>query len=328
MPTEKIYKVFVSSTYEDLREERATVQRALLQLNCLPVGMELFPAADEDTWEFIKSQIRDSDYYVVVVAGRYGSIAPDGISFTEKEYDYATSQKVPSIGFVHAEPGSISVDKSEQAADGKKKLQAFLKKLKQRPVRQFRTPHELALEVTTSFVQLIRDRPAVGYIRSNDAVDYKRYAALLEENNQLKELIKNAEHATSIFQGAETKILPLVIQRHRSSGVKSENISCTLKEAFEAVGEAALQVRIERQIIQSVALMLSNQTYDENSEYTLDEESMARLKRHLILLGLVEVASEDYTSYSYIDKASQTTTEIIWKLTEYGRRQLLMLTST
>jgi hypothetical protein len=40
----KIYKVFVSSTYEDLREERAAVQKGLLKVGCLPVGMELFPA--------------------------------------------------------------------------------------------------------------------------------------------------------------------------------------------------------------------------------------------------------------------------------------------
>jgi len=51
MSSEKIYKVFVSSTYEDLREERAAVQKGLLQLGCLPVGMELFPAADEEDLE-------------------------------------------------------------------------------------------------------------------------------------------------------------------------------------------------------------------------------------------------------------------------------------
>jgi nucleoside 2-deoxyribosyltransferase len=103
MASEKIYKVFVSSTYEDLREERAAVEKGLLQIDCFPVGMELFPAADEETWEFIKSQIDDSDYYVVVAAGRYGSQGPDGISFTEMEYDYAIAQKKPTIGFVHAD---------------------------------------------------------------------------------------------------------------------------------------------------------------------------------------------------------------------------------
>ncbi|MFX9257984.1 DUF4062 domain-containing protein, partial [Acinetobacter baumannii] len=38
MASEPIYKVFVSSTFADLREERAEVQKALLKLNCLPVG--------------------------------------------------------------------------------------------------------------------------------------------------------------------------------------------------------------------------------------------------------------------------------------------------
>jgi hypothetical protein len=45
---EKRYQVFVSSTYVDLQEERQAVIMALLQLNAVPAGMELFPAADED----------------------------------------------------------------------------------------------------------------------------------------------------------------------------------------------------------------------------------------------------------------------------------------
>ena len=52
-----IYKVFVSSTYEDLREERSELQKALLKLKCLPVGMELFPSADDETWDFIQNRL-------------------------------------------------------------------------------------------------------------------------------------------------------------------------------------------------------------------------------------------------------------------------------
>jgi Domain of unknown function (DUF4062) len=88
MPSEIIYSVFVSSTYEDLREERAAVQKALLQLHCMPIGMELFGSADEEAWDFIKRQIEDCDYYVVIVADKYGSTAEDGVSYTEKEYNY------------------------------------------------------------------------------------------------------------------------------------------------------------------------------------------------------------------------------------------------
>ena len=51
--------------------------------------MELFPATDDEQFEFIKRIIDDCDYYVVIVAGKYGSMTAEGISFTEKEFDYA-----------------------------------------------------------------------------------------------------------------------------------------------------------------------------------------------------------------------------------------------
>lgn len=51
---EKRYQVFVSSTFADLKEERRHVIQALMEMDCIPAGMELFPATDEEQWEFIK----------------------------------------------------------------------------------------------------------------------------------------------------------------------------------------------------------------------------------------------------------------------------------
>ena len=67
---EKKYQVFVSSTYRDLATERQDVIQALLGLDCIPVGMELFPAADDDQWTLIKRLIDDCDYYILIVGGR------------------------------------------------------------------------------------------------------------------------------------------------------------------------------------------------------------------------------------------------------------------
>jgi len=61
MSLEKRYQVFVSSTYADLKEERQKVIQALMELDCIPAGMELFPAADEEQFEFIKRVIDDCD---------------------------------------------------------------------------------------------------------------------------------------------------------------------------------------------------------------------------------------------------------------------------
>jgi hypothetical protein len=60
---EKRYQVFVSSTYEYLKVERQEVMHALLEQECIPSGMELFPAASEDQWTLIKEVIDDCDYY-------------------------------------------------------------------------------------------------------------------------------------------------------------------------------------------------------------------------------------------------------------------------
>lgn len=63
---EKRYQVFVSSTFTDLTDERRAVMQALLELNCIPAGMELFPASTDDQWTLIQRVIDDCDYHLVL----------------------------------------------------------------------------------------------------------------------------------------------------------------------------------------------------------------------------------------------------------------------
>lgn len=52
----KKYQVFLSSTFKDLENERAKVIETLLNKDCIPVGMEYFPAAGEDQMTLIKGK--------------------------------------------------------------------------------------------------------------------------------------------------------------------------------------------------------------------------------------------------------------------------------
>jgi hypothetical protein len=123
---EKRYQIFLSSTYEDLPDERAEVMQALLELNCMPAGMELFPAANEDQWNWIKKVVDESDYYMVIIGGRYGTISErTGISYTEMEYRYAVEVGKPIIGFLHEDPKQIPLGKCETNPDIVKKLENF-----------------------------------------------------------------------------------------------------------------------------------------------------------------------------------------------------------
>src|ERR1019366_9114939 len=102
------FQVFISSTQRDLIAERAAVTESVLRLNCIPIAMELFPASDKSPWHYIQRVIEESDYYIVIVGGRYGSIEPStGLSYTELEYDYAVSLGIPTYGFVPQNPERI-----------------------------------------------------------------------------------------------------------------------------------------------------------------------------------------------------------------------------
>ncbi len=164
----KRYQVFVSSTYDDLREERAKVMQSLLEMNCIPAGMELFPATDDDAWSLIKRVINECDYYVLILAGRYGSVDSLGVGFTEKEYRYAIESKKPVLAFLHSNIQKLSVEKCETTSEGRKSLDAFYDLIKvSKHVKHWSSPAELAAVVTTSMVHLMSYTDAVGWVRAD-----------------------------------------------------------------------------------------------------------------------------------------------------------------
>jgi hypothetical protein len=202
---EKRYQVFVSSTYEDLREERQEVIQALLELDCIPSGMELFPAADDDQWSLIKKVIDDCDYYMVIIGGRYGSLGPDGMSFTQMEYEYALQQGKPIVAFIHAEPGRIEASRVERTEDGRQKLDAFRVLAKKKMVRGYNSPKELGSVVSRSIVQLIKAKPGVGWVRADGMIDGKAAQDILILRNEIERLNRELrEVVTTSPPGAET----------------------------------------------------------------------------------------------------------------------------
>jgi len=60
---DKRFQVFISSTFADLEEDKKEVMEAIINLDCFPAGMEMFPATDTEQFEYIKSIIDASDYY-------------------------------------------------------------------------------------------------------------------------------------------------------------------------------------------------------------------------------------------------------------------------
>lgn len=150
----KKYQVFISSTFTDLVQERQEAIRTVLDLGHIPSGMEIFPAADIEQFRYIKKVIDECDYYVLIIGARYGSMDAAGVSFTEKEYDYAVEQKKTVLAFIHGDPGSIAVAKADTDPALAAKLTAFREKVSTgRLVQYWKTTEELKYRVTVALAK-------------------------------------------------------------------------------------------------------------------------------------------------------------------------------
>lgn len=172
----KRYQVFVSSTYRDLVEERAAVISCLLDNDCIPVGMEQFPAMPVSQWDYIRKMIDGSDYYLLIVAEKYGSIDPQsGLSYTEKEFKYAIKQSIPIISFLYQDIKKLSYEKCEETDEGRKNVERFRQEvLNSDHLCDFYTSIDgLKYAVAKSLRKTIEECPANGWVRSDQIDDFQ-----------------------------------------------------------------------------------------------------------------------------------------------------------
>ena len=164
----KKYQFFISSTYADLIDERLEIIQTILRTENIPLGMEAFPAADKKQMDLIRGIIDQSDFYIVLVGGRYGSIDPEsGKSYTELEYDYAVSRGIPILAFLKTDD-SITKDKMDTEPKKQEKLEAFKTKLKEKLLKFWSSKHELAAAVSQAIMLVLKDNPPGGLIKYDE----------------------------------------------------------------------------------------------------------------------------------------------------------------
>ena len=239
---DKRYSIFISSTFEDLKAERQAVQDVVISAGDFPVQMESFPAADEDQFEFIKALIDKCDYYVLIVAGRYGAFADDGMSYTEKEYRYAVSKGVPVLVMLHGDRGSIPSNKSEPSEEGQRRLAVFIKEIETNRLRKaWTTPDALKLAVREALEHAKATKPAVGWVRGDAVASIDALEELNEvrkENAKFRDAIGNLEIELALppIPSADDPILiDLLPNTGRSTFISSYGSNATVRTTWIAV---------------------------------------------------------------------------------------------
>ena len=170
----KKYQVFISATFEDLKDERKMVQDTILSMSQYPAGMEMFSASNEEPWEIIRKEIDNSDFYVLIIGHRYGSMIEEGeyagISYTQREYYYALREKkIPIFAFLIDSKVPLTPDNMEQDIVKKEKLQAFKNEIKSRHhVVWWENKYDLASKVSIALSYKFKNEPEKKIEKKNE----------------------------------------------------------------------------------------------------------------------------------------------------------------
>jgi hypothetical protein len=126
---DRVFQIFITSTDADLKDERQAVSNTLAKAGYMPAGMESFPVTDQQQLDYIKRIIDRSDYYILIVGRRYGSLSGDELTFTENAFEYTQSKGIPILAFLPESPSDIACG-TESEAPLKERLDAFKVRLK------------------------------------------------------------------------------------------------------------------------------------------------------------------------------------------------------
>ncbi|MBM6900563.1 DUF4062 domain-containing protein [Gemmiger formicilis] len=327
----KIYQVFVSSTYEDLQEERKEVMQALLELDCMPAGMELFPASNDDQWTLIKRVIDTCDYYLLIIGGRYGSTNTEGISYTQMEFEYALQTGKPIISFLPKTPEDIPSGKCDQDPEKREKLENFKKLAKKKLVKFWSTPENLGSIVSRSMIKLIKDFPAEGWVKSNTIDDnsMKEIVKLQKENEELKAKLNRIsteppKGSEQLMQGDDEITFHLCFEANRKRSLTpykcADFVNTTWNHIFERIAPLMIDECTESTLKNALDSFAATFKKDFSNDpcyknmcdfrnFRVSSETFNQIKVQLRALGLIEISSK---------KHSTTDKSTYWSLTQYG----------
>jgi hypothetical protein len=267
----------------------------------------------------------------MIVGGRYGSMDTQGISYTEKEYDYAVQQGKPVMGFVHGKPNEIAVGKSEIGLEVRVKLDSFRAKVQQKMCRFWTNADELGGAVSRSYVQLLKTHPpAEGWVKAR----YAKTTEELEKVNQMHEQIRILEQELARLRETSNHIPANLARgidivrfeydfRNQLGDDRPANVrEVTWNDVFRVIGQLCMDLPPETAVRSELSRLLIS------SEAEITDLTFRKIKVQLYALGLIRMEmymhrqTGNWLPISANASNSASEPVLSWVLTEAGRRAL------
>ena len=161
-------RVFISSTFQDLKEYRQAAWGAIQSLGAHGDDMIFWSADERSGAVHSVERVKQCDVLLLLLAHRYGYVPEGSVhSITELEYHAARSAGIPVLAFLIDESVPWPVDQVEW--EKKEQLQLFKRRIEAEVTRKlFRSPEELAL----------RTDPVISAILGTASRDHKAATAV------------------------------------------------------------------------------------------------------------------------------------------------------
>lgn len=206
----KSLRVFISSTFADLTDEREAVLEAIRRLQHQYGLMELLGARAERPIETCIAEVRRSDVLIVILGHRYGSIVPElGISFTEAEYNEGYRLGKPSLVYIKDDDVPILLKHIERDPEKILLLEKFKNTLRSRhTVATFRDAHDLALSVAADITRIAQALEETA--RAEEELARSASSPLIETNQILQDALDKGISAPILISTVRQAIASLL----------------------------------------------------------------------------------------------------------------------
>jgi hypothetical protein len=188
----KKYLVYISSSPEDLKNERRDLIKLVTEIGAIPVTMDTFDISDKNEQRFIRKAIEECDYFLNITAHKCGALL--GKTFgPELELSWAEKHGVPVIALIIDEKARWKASKKEKSPELVKALETFKKRLLGYPSETWTSQADLRQKAQGLLIRTMNLNPRRGWVPSAEAIDpsvANELSRLILENESLKNQIR------------------------------------------------------------------------------------------------------------------------------------------
>jgi hypothetical protein len=272
----------------------------------------------------------------VIVGGRYGSLADESVSFTEKEFEYAKSKGIPVLAFLHHDPRKLPVEKTDESPHKAALLEQFRKKLSTgRIVELWTDAGDLCTKIVIAVVNAVNLTPGVGWVRGDQAIDpgvLQEMERVRIENSDLRARLEAVQAEGLVFEQSllgpsdELTIRAEIRDENRPNEKAAiKTLSLTLGQLYEDLYDVLLAEPEEHRVRDTIGWMLRKSlepSEADSKNVTIDDDDFRRIRNQFEALDLIKIISvkNRYSNPAGNFYGTSEYTTLNWQTTEKGRK--------